>query len=198
MADMDDSNLTGSGGLPVHRSVHSRIQPWLDPNEALRPASDDEFLRELTGCLILVAPSGMSDDDRTEWLIAARATLQDIPADLLARGASVARKYCDHPSKIVATIIREAEGPWAARRRAHLPDAQPTYREAPRQIMEVITPAQIEEVKAEFGIVTQPFGHVAKPTGARPKMPTREDYIALGVSPEVLDRLPNQSQEKAA
>jgi hypothetical protein len=163
----------------------------------LRPASDDEFLRELTGCLILVAPAGMSDDDRTEWLIAARATLSGIPADLLARGAAVARKYCDHPSKIVATIMREVETPWETRKRAHRPETPVEYSEGPRQIAEVVTPAQIEEIKAEFGIVTQPFGHVAKPAGAKPRKPTREDYIAMGVDPASLDRISDQSDQAA-
>jgi hypothetical protein len=139
----------------------------------------------------------MSDQARTEWLITARATLNGIPADLLARGAAVARKYCDHPSKIVAQIMREIEEPWKNRKRAFAGRPEPrTHDDEPRRIAEVVTPAQIEEIKAEFGISTQPFGHIAKPRGPL-KMPTRADYIAMGVPTEVLDRLPGQSDQAA-
>jgi hypothetical protein len=55
-----------------------------------------------------------------------------------------------------------------------------------------VTPKQIEEIKAEFGLVTQPFAEKPAPTGPR-RMPTREDYIALGVDPSVLDRLPGKA-----
>ncbi|RXR28942.1 hypothetical protein [Sphingobium fluviale] len=39
-----------------------------------------------------------------------------IPYDLLARGCDVARKYADHPSKIVPTIMREIEEAWNYRK----------------------------------------------------------------------------------
>jgi hypothetical protein len=37
-------------------------------------------------CLTLVAPSGMTAEDRQAWVAVAKATLTGIPADLLARG----------------------------------------------------------------------------------------------------------------
>lgn len=154
MADEDDSNRTGSGGLPAHRSQPSQIRPWADPQEALRPATADDFLRELTGCLALCAASGMSDDDRKEWLITARATLSGIPADLLARGAAVARKYSDHPSKIVPAIIREIETPWENRKRAHSTPAE-IAAETPRD-PNYISPEDAAKILAEYGLKRDP------------------------------------------
>ncbi len=58
----------------------------------------------------------MTGDDRTEWLKVAQMTLADIPADLLARGCEVARRTCDHPSKIVPAILGEIEIAWKNRR----------------------------------------------------------------------------------
>lgn len=197
----DDQQMTGqttgSGALPAHRSARSRIQPWADRQEVLRPATAEDFHRELTACLILVAPTGMSDDDRTEWLIAARAALDGIPADLLARGAAVARKYCDHPSRIVSQIMREVEHPWENRKRAGQSEPRHEYHsDGPRHIGEVVTPEQIAEIKVEYGLVTEPYGKVAKPVGPLRK-PTREDYLALGVSAETLDRLTDQRDQAA-
>jgi hypothetical protein len=174
------------------------MQPWADPDQALRPAAAEDFLRELSSCLALTAATGMSDQARTEWLITARATLTGIPADLLARGARVARSYCDHPSKIVPTIMREIETSWENRRKSFRrePSSEPKHEE-PRQIFDVVTADQIAEIKEEFGIATTPFPDAKKPTGARPKMPTRADYIALGVDPNVLDRIAPPADQAA-
>ena len=145
-------------------------------------------MRELSACLALTAASGMNDDAPREWLITARATLNGIPADLLTRGCRVARTYCDHPSKIVPTIMREVETAWNNRKMDGRPDTRGFDNEA-RSIGEIVTPAQIEEIKAEFGLVTNPYPDEPKPVRGAPRKPTREDYIALGVSPDVLDRL---------
>lgn len=61
-------------------------------------------MRALTPCLALVGGTGMTSVARTEWLMAARHALGDIPADLLARGAKAASLVADHPSKIVPAI----------------------------------------------------------------------------------------------
>ena len=60
----------------------------------------------LAPCLTIAAPSGMSLDDRTEWFMAAAGFLSDIPAGLLREAAKAA--VCDHPSKIVPTILAYA------------------------------------------------------------------------------------------
>jgi len=62
----------------------------------------------------------MAEDDRTEWLKVARMTLSDVPADLLVRGCEVARRTCDHPSKIVPAILAEIERPLGWRRQAKI------------------------------------------------------------------------------
>lgn len=61
---------------------------------------------------------------------------------------------------------------------------------------ERVTPEQIAAIKAEVGLMTNPYPEQPKPTGSTRRMPTRADYLALGVSPDVLDALP--TKEKAA
>jgi len=120
---------------------------------SLQPASRDQFRTELTSCLILTAPSGMTKEDRNEWLKVAWGTLRDLPPDILAAGCKVARETCDHPSKIVPTIMREA-GPWLEmRRRAVTPveSTLPLIRQIEKQDY-YITPDQMAEIRREFGI----------------------------------------------
>lgn len=64
---------------------------------------------ELTRCLTLCAPSGMSVAERGDWLAVAWAEVCDLPAAALAEGCSAARKIVDHPAKLIPAIIREAE-----------------------------------------------------------------------------------------
>lgn len=77
--------------------------------DRLTPASNVEFRNELTACLALTAPAGMTEEGRGEWLAVAWETLKHLPADLLAMGCRKARETCDHPSKIVPTIIAETK-----------------------------------------------------------------------------------------
>lgn len=161
----------------------------------LKPASVDDFRRELTSCLALCAPAGFDEAVRREWLTTAWATLQGIPADLLVRGCTNARKYADHPSKIVPSIMREIETTWAARKQsasARRDFTAPERAEA-RPIGEIVTPAQIAEIKAEFGLTINPYPERPKPVGVKPRMPTRADYIAMGVDPTILDALPGRA-----
>lgn len=72
----------------------------------------------LAPCLTIAAPSGMSLDDRTEWFMAAAGFLSEVPAGLLKEAAQAA--VCDHPSKIVPTILayaRENRETWEWRNR---------------------------------------------------------------------------------
>lgn len=68
-------------------------------------------------CLTLVAPSGMSAEDRDAWVKVARATLSGMPADLLATGCKKAREKCRFASEIVPTIMETVEVLWKARKR---------------------------------------------------------------------------------
>ena len=69
----------------------------------------------------MVAPVGMTEEGRAEWLSVAWITLQDLPADLLALGCAEARKTCDHPSKLVPAIIAATKASLALRRQAAEP-----------------------------------------------------------------------------
>lgn len=88
----------------------------------LQPADRETFGTELTACLALVVPVGMSEEARREWLSVAWITLQHLPPDLLARGCKVAREKCDHPSKIVPTVL-EATAEEMRWRRNHAPSS---------------------------------------------------------------------------
>lgn len=82
------------------------------PCDRLKPATLKQGKSELGACLTLVSPSGLSAEDRKEWLAVAMQTLSGIPADLLARGCNEARKRCRFPSEIVPTIIQTVERQW--------------------------------------------------------------------------------------
>jgi hypothetical protein len=87
------------------------------PCEYLAPASNTQFRDELTACLILVAPVGMTEEAKAEWLAIAWRTLNHLPADLLAAGCIEARKTADHPSKIVPAILSYADERFTRRSR---------------------------------------------------------------------------------
>lgn len=76
---------------------------------AIEPAPVKRAIAELGLCLTLVAPSGMSNSDRSEWLKVAHMTLSDIPEHLLHRGCEKARQTCRFPSEIVPCILSELE-----------------------------------------------------------------------------------------
>jgi len=83
----------------------------------LDPASPAEVVQELTPCLALVAPVGMTVDDRRAWFAAAIVALKGVPIALVKRGAEEALRTADHPSKIVSTILRTIADDWAWRKR---------------------------------------------------------------------------------
>lgn len=89
-------------------SARPHEQP-LPCSERLAPGSTDTFRNELTACLALVAPVGMTEEARRDWLAVAWGTLKHLPADVLSVGAKAARETCDHPSKIVPTILAETD-----------------------------------------------------------------------------------------
>lgn len=188
--------------LAAQRAPRSApLAPWQDPRTALRPATTDDFRRELTACLSLVGAAGMSEDDRREWMIAARGTLRDIPADLLERGCQAARRTCDHPSKIVPAILAEVDQAWRWRKENRVrsePQAEPVPRE--RRIERPLSAAEIVEANELFakvglatryrddGIRYEVEASTRKVKARGPlRMPTRADYLELGVDAAVLD-----------
>lgn len=72
----------------------------------LAPRSLDEIMGALSRCLTLTAPTGMSQDDRLEWLTIAAPELSDLPSMLFDDACAHARKTCDHPAKIIPAILK--------------------------------------------------------------------------------------------
>lgn len=102
-------------------------------------------------CLTLVAPSGMTTEDRQAWVAVAKQTLTGMPADLLARGCDRARKTCRFASEIVPTIVEEAEGDWNWRKRM----LSESYRDATPRLIYQHAPVPREETQR---IIKEAFG----------------------------------------
>jgi hypothetical protein len=100
--------------LPQQTSIPTRLS---EAQERLRPATSVGGTAELMACLTLVAPSGMSAEDRDAWVQVARATLSGMPGDLLATGCMIARRRCKFVSELVPTILEAVESQWNLRRK---------------------------------------------------------------------------------
>lgn len=141
------------------------------PSLDLRPASNEVFRNELTACLILVAPVGMTEDSRREWLAVAWETLRHLPPDMLARGCETARETCDHPSKIVPAIIAETKDWWEMRRGNH--SYQPSVECLPaptrRHVLDRRGEAMTEEDTDELNGILEKLGATARynPDGSK-------------------------------
>lgn len=72
----------------------------------LAPRSLDEIMGALSRCLTLTAPTGMTAEDRTEWLTIAAPELADLPSMLFDDACAHARRTCDHPAKIIPAILK--------------------------------------------------------------------------------------------
>ena len=112
---MTNDNSKALANLPQRSplSIQERIALC---EQRLQPVTQRAGTAELLACLTLVAPTGMSAEDRTAWVAVARETLSGIPADLLQRGCWKARRTCKFPSEIVPTILSCTEKEWRARR----------------------------------------------------------------------------------
>ena len=119
-----------------------------------RPASLAEAIELLTPCLMLCAPSGMQEADRTAWYKAALMTIGDIPLSYLQHATAAARRVCDHPAKVVPFICKwEPEAvKWAndnlrhARARFENLNAPRIEKHEP----DYMTAADLAEMKAEL------------------------------------------------
>lgn len=72
------------------------------------PMPVEQAMVELGRCLTLCAPSGMTQGDREDWLTVAIGEIGEIPAGAFSGACATARQTCDHPAKIVPTIVRES------------------------------------------------------------------------------------------
>lgn len=123
------------------------------PQGQLSTSSDTEtrtvFRNELTACLALTAPAGMTEESRREWLAVAWDTLKHIHPKDLARCAKTARQTCDHPAKVVPAIIKafDAMPSWATH-------GQPEPETRPERLIEpnYVTPEEAAEILREVGL----------------------------------------------
>ena len=65
-----------------------------------------DVLNELSACLALVRPAGMTEDMATEWLAVAASTLTGLSEHELDKGFRKARLECSHHSQIVPTVMK--------------------------------------------------------------------------------------------
>lgn len=85
--------------------------------QALLPCLSAVAVEMLRPCLMLCAPSGMTEDDRAAWIAAALATIGYLPDFVLRDATAHARRVADHPAKIVPAIIAFSEEPMAQLRK---------------------------------------------------------------------------------
>lgn len=72
----------------------------------LAPRSLEEIMAALSRCLTLTAPTGMTKEDRTEWLTIAAPELADLPSMIFDGACAHARRTCDHPAKVIPAILK--------------------------------------------------------------------------------------------
>ncbi len=182
------------GAVTVARSTLPSAFSRAADHTDLAPCSDDEMLMELVPCLELVAPAGMSMEDRDTWFEAAMKALAGMPIGLLQRGAAAAMLKADHPAKVVPAIMAEVGDAWERRRRLARPAVGTETPALPAPGQEYATPAELDAICKQFKVGRysdhRPAGEPARPTnvegasGAPSRKPTRADYIRLfGIDP---------------
>lgn len=153
----------------------------------LQPADPDDILSQLGPVLALCGAAGMSPDDRTEWLAAAIDALKDVPADLLEEALAECRKRADHPSKVIpfVTSYTEERIMWRRNNLERARDnAAPAATALPSPGKSYCTSQEAAEIiDKHVPWVRQGLEAPAKVHRGPPRMPTRADYIALGVDP---------------
>lgn len=131
----------------------------IDRCDRLAPATLKQGKAELGACLTLVSPSGLTADDRKEWLAVAMQTLSGIPADLLAEGCAEARKRCRFPSEIVPMIVQEVETRWKWRiedaRRRHVSPAIAQLPAPEPDNSPLVDPAEVRKLVESLTIGTE-------------------------------------------
>jgi hypothetical protein len=148
---MDSNEPTAWEDINPATALARQPEPRLPSSDRLQPASNEVFRNELTACLALVVPVGMTEESRREWLAVAWATLKHLPPDVLAIGALAARQKCDHPAKIVPTIIAETQQVMGWRRESERSAALKQQQiEGPKE--NYVTPEEAAKILEEFGL----------------------------------------------
>lgn len=133
----------------------------------LMPATSDDFFSHLGPLLVLIAPTGMTQEARTEWLKVAADTLAGIPVDLLASSCKAARFEVDHPAKVLRFIGGQVKAEWDARlahlARLHALEGGPAPAPSPETLIEDNSP--IEMTNEEIAALTAPLRKMALSQG---------------------------------
>lgn len=187
-----------------------RSTPLNAGSHAVLP-SEQEFISIITPCFSLVAPVGMTGEAQDIWLESATIALADIPVDLLRAGTKAAMSTADHPSKIVPAIIKEVDRLRASHNRTASnrvwegADNAPNVLPAPGG--ERPTSDEVDAICKQFSVGR--YSKAADVTTGRPapmsldpnrpcRKPTRADYLAMGISPDVLDAIEAEEAAKKA
>lgn len=102
-------------------------------DEYFDPAPTASRIAQLSACLALVRPVGMTERETEDWLAVAAETLDDIPIDLLEDGAREARDTCTHHAQIVPTIRKTVKERLERRKERRGQPVAQVVRLAPRE-----------------------------------------------------------------
>jgi hypothetical protein len=158
---------------------------------------DGNWLIDRLSTMQLAMTNGWSEAKATAWLHEMQRLLADLPQDLLSGAIDQAIQKSERGFMPTVGEVRAiAEPRFADRQRilrrlegvAALPAEQPA-----KPAREIATPEQVEAIKAEVGLVTEPFRLATKAKPLPTRKPTRDDYIALGVDPAILDQVTEDS-----
>lgn len=162
---------------------------------ACRPIEREKLVKRLTALGMVMAPNRPAAE-ATMWVHEMTRLLRDLPEDLVCEAIDHLQKTC----KFLPTVaeIRELADPaLEARRRdvarldamarliasgAVIPELRKREEPEPKAAEPPCTPEQAAAIVAEFGLAVDPLERIARHSGP-PRMPTRADYIALGVDP---------------
>lgn len=144
----DAEQMTPSENLP---QLSRCSTPTTARCDRLVPASKKEGTAELLACLTLVAPTGMTAEDRQAWVAVARETLSGIPADLLREGCAYVRQHCRFPSEIVPTIMDRVGQRWEWRQWDARPRGEVRALPAPQPKPEYVDPRELQKLIRSIG-----------------------------------------------
>jgi len=168
-----------------------------DYREAMRPSTHDQRKAALLELRLATVPRNESELEARASFAKLIDDLSDVPADIVH---SACRAYANEPGTRFfprgAGELRTFANPMMAQRaiRAHRLEEMARASDEVFDESTRCTPEEAAAIKAEFGLVTNPYPEQPKPVGTKPRMPTRDDYLALGVDPSVLNMLPAKGQ----
>ena len=102
------------------------------------------IMAHLSGCLALVRPVGMTEDETRQWLNVAARTLAEYSLPDIAAGCGTARRDCTHYSQIVPTVAKHCE---AVKIPEPIKWEQPTIALPPPKL----TQAEVDRIVADRG-----------------------------------------------